>query len=171
MIIADIDLINNRDNVKQLLNSIEADSYNQIEDQHREFLERFEKEMNSQVKTQEMIKTEMKQVFNEDKYMSSTAVEQIKSILKNVSSFKLLKSGGKNILPQGECTSLFNQVKSFLNEHKVFVLECGEIERFIPDIGGHGNAWVEKVFAKYEDISKDVYDEARRFIKTVFEIC
>lgn len=171
LIIADIDLINNRDNVKQLLNSIEADSYNQIEDQHREFLERFEKEMNSQVKTQEMIKTEMKQVFNEDKYMSSTAVEQIKSILKNVSSFKLLKSGGKNILPQGECTSLFNQVKSFLNEHKVFILECGEIERFIPDIGGHGNAWVEKAFAKYEDISKDVYDEARRFIKTVFEIC
>lgn len=171
LIIADIDLINNRDNVKQLLNSIEADSYNQIEGQHREFLERFEKETNSQVKTQEMIKTEMKQVFNEDKYMSSTAVEQIKSILKNVSSFKLLKSGGKNILPQGECTSLFNQLKSFLNEHKVFILECGEIERFIPDVGGHGNTWVEKAFAKHEDISKDVYDEARRFIKTVFEIC
>lgn len=170
LIIADIDLINNRDNVKQLLDSIEADSYNQIEDQHREFLERFEKEMNSQVKTQEMIKTEMKQVFNEDKYMSSTSVEQIKSILKNVSSFKLLKSGGKNILPQGECTSLFNQLKSFLNEHKVFILECGEIERFIPDVGGHGNTWVEKAFAKHEDISKDVYDEARRFVKTVFEI-
>ena len=37
----------------------------------------------------------------------------IKAILKNISSFKLLKSGGKNILPQGKCVSLFNQIKNF----------------------------------------------------------
>ena len=66
--------------------------------------------------------------------------------------------------------SLFNQIKSFLSEHKIFILECGEIERFVPEVNGHGNEWVEKTFAKYEDFNDSVYDEVKRFIKTVFEL-
>lgn len=169
-IIADIDLINNRDNLKQLVNSLEADCYNQIETCHIKFIEEFEKGMNSQVKTQQVIKTEINQMFNEEKYMPTSIADNIKAILKNISSFKLLKSGGKNILPQGECVSLFNQIKNFLNEHKVFILECGEIERLVPDVGGHGNVWVEKTFTKYEDFNDPVYDEAKRFVKSVFNI-
>lgn len=145
-IIADIDLISNTDSLKQLLNSIESQCYKRIEKQHKQFLENFEREMNSQVKTQERIKT----------------------ILRDISSLKLLKSGGKNIIPQGDCMALFNEIKEFLIDYNIFILECGEIERFVPDIGGHGNTWVEKVFTNYADISTDVYDEARKFIRTVF---
>jgi len=169
-IIADIDLINNRSNLKQLVNSIEDDCYNQIEIYHTKFIEEFEKGMNSQVKTQQTIKYEINQMFNEDRYMPDSIAKNIKDILKNISSFKLLKSGGKSILPQGNCMSLFNHIKSFLNEHKVFILECGEIERFVPDVSGHGNTWVEKTFIKYEDIREKVYDEAKQFIKAVFEM-
>lgn len=139
-IIADIDLINNKDNLKQLVNSIEPNCYDQIDACHKKFIEEFEKGMNSQVKTQQVIKTEINQLFTADKYMPDAIAKGIKDILKNISSFKLLKSGGKNILPQGECVDLFNQLKEFLNEHKVFILECGEIERFVPEVGGHGNA-------------------------------
>lgn len=169
-IIADIDLINNKDNLKQLLNSLEDDCYDQIKDLHTEFIEKFEKGMNSQVKTQEVIKTEINQLFNNEKYMPDSIAKSIKTILKNISSFKLLKSGGKSILPQGECVSLFNQIKNFLSEHKIFILECGEIERLVPEVSGHGNEWVEKTFTKYEDFNDSVYDEAKRFIKNVFGI-
>lgn len=119
--------------------------------------------MNSQVKTQEVIKTEINQMFDSSKYMSDATAKGIKEILKNISSFKILKSGGKNILPQGECVTLFNQIKQFLNEHKVFILECGEIERFVPDVGGHGNAWVEKTFEKYDDLNNSVYSDVKKF--------
>lgn len=169
-IIADIDLINNKDNLKQLVNSIELDCYNQIEACHAKFIEEFEKGMNSQVKTQQVIKTEINQMFNSDKYMPDAIAKRIKEILKNISSFKLLKSGGKSILPQGECVTLFNQLKEFLNEHKVFILECGEIERFVPEVGGHGNVWVEKTFERYDDLNHSVYNEVKQFIKNVFEI-
>lgn len=169
-IIADIDLINNKDNLKQLLNSVEDNCYDQIKDQHTEFIEKFEMGMNSQVKTQQVIKTEINQLFNSEKYMPESIAKSIKNVLKNISSFKLLKSGGKSILPQGDCVSLFNQIKSFLSEHKIFILECGEIERFVPEVNGHGNEWVEKTFAKYEDFNDSVYDEVKRFIKTVFEL-
>lgn len=167
-IIADIDLINNKDNLKQLLNSVEDDCYEQIKDQHTKFIEKFEIGMNSQVKTQQVIKTEINQLFSSDKYMPESIARSIKNILKNISSFKLLKNGGKSILPQGDCVSLFNQIKDFLSEHKIFILDCGEIERFVPEISGHGNEWVEKTFTKYEDFNASVYDEAKRFIKNVF---
>ncbi|MCW0997913.1 ATP-dependent nuclease [Streptococcus anginosus] len=169
-IIADIDLINNIDSLKQLLNSIELQCYKKIEHQHKDFLNNFVKETNSQVKTQEVIKAEIKQVFNNDTLMSQQAVERIKTILRdvNVNSLKLLKTGGKSIIPQGECIDLFNQINKFLKENNIFILECGEIERFVPEVSGHGNTWVEKVFTNYADISTDVYDEARKFIRTVF---
>lgn len=167
-IIADIDLISNTDSLKQLLNSIESQCYKRIEKQHKQFLENFEREMNSQVKTQERIKTEINEAFDVDIYMSPKVAERIKTILRDISSLKLLKSGGKNIIPQGDCMALFNEIKEFLIDYNIFILECGEIERFVPEVSGHGNTWVEKVFTNYADISTDVYDEARKFIRTVF---
>ena len=167
-IIADIDLINNIDSLKQLLNSAIPDCYNEIAVQHKKFLENFQKETNSQVKTQEVIRAEINSLFNEDKYISSKTAEQMKSLLRDVNSLKLLKTGGKAAIPQGDCVRLFKQIVDFLKENNIYVLECGEIERFVPDVSGHGNNWVEKTFTKYEDISADVYDEARKFIRTVF---
>lgn len=169
-IIADIDLINNKNDLRQLVNSIEDDCYNQINDYHTRFIEEFEEGTYSQIKTQEVIKTEINQMFNSDKYMSDKTAKEIIGVLKNISSFKLLKSGGKGVLPQGECVTLFNKLEEFLNQHNVFILECGEIERFVPDVGGHGNSWVEKTFARYNDINNPVYDEAKQFIKNVFDI-
>lgn len=167
-IIADIDLINNIDSLKQLLNSIELQCYKRIEKQHKQFLENFEREIDSQVKTQERIKTEINEVFDDEMYMSTKVAERIKTILRDISSLKLLKSGGKNIIPQGDCMALFNEIKEFLIDYNIFIIECGEIERFVPEVSGHGNTWVEKVFTNYADISTDVYDEARKFIRTVF---
>ncbi|HFI0146895.1 TPA: ATP-dependent endonuclease [Streptococcus suis] len=167
-IIADIDLINNIDSLKQLLNSTIPECYNEIAVQHKKFLENFQKETNSQVKTQEVIRAEINSLFNEDKYISSKTAEQMKSLLRDVNSLKLLKTGGKAVIPQGDCVRLFKQIVDFLKENNIYVLECSEIERFVPDVSGHGNNWVEKTFTKYEDISADVYDEARKFIRTVF---
>lgn len=167
-IIADIDLINNIDSLKQLLNSAIPECYNKIAVQHKKFLENFQKETNSPVKKQEVIRAEINSLFNEDKYISSKTAEQMKSLLRDVNNLKLLKTGGKAVIPQGDCVRLFKQIVDFLKENNIYVLECGEIERFVPDISGHGNNWVEKTFTKYEDISADVYDEARKFIRTVF---
>lgn len=169
-IIADIDLIDNRDTLKQLLDSIETNCYEKIREKHAGFLVEFEETMNSQIKTQSAIKKEIDSIFTSDKYMSPASAEKIKLILKDISCLKLLKTGGKNILPQGDCTALFNEINNYLHEHNIFVVECGEIERFIPDIGGHGNKWLEKVFEKYSTIDDSVYSDAKQFVKVVFGI-
>ena len=91
--------------------------------------------MNPQVKTQQIIKDEINQSLTRKVYARVNG-EGHKNILKNISSFKLLKNGGKSILPQGECASLFEKIDEFLKKHKVFILKCGEIERFVPAVGG-----------------------------------
>lgn len=170
LIIADIDLIDNKENLKQLMNSIVTDSYEQIREKHNNFLEKFEEGTNSQVKIQCDIQKEINETFTDERYISPETVDKIKSILKNISSLKLLKRGGKNILPQGDCTSLFNEINNYLHKHNVFIVECGEIERFVPNIGGHGNNWLEKVFEKYSDIDDNVYNDAKQFVKVIFGI-
>ena len=49
-------------------------------------------------------------------------------------------------------------------------MDCGEIEKLVPDIDSHGIKWVEKVFKTYKDMNNQVYDKAKEFIKKVFKI-
>ena len=170
LIIADIDLINNRGKLKQLLESVESGCYDNIREKHSEFLDKFEEQTNDQIKTQKTLKKEINDLFTKEKYMSSETSDRIKSLLKNISSLKLLKSSGKSALPQGECVTLFNDVRNYLKEQGIFILECGEIERFISDVSGHGNDWLENVFEKYSDIDDPAFDDVKRFIKEVFAI-
>lgn len=57
--------------------------------------------------------------------------------------------------------------KRDIKENNIFILDCGEIERFVPDVPGHGNNWVENTFIKYAEIEAEVYHEARNFMKMI----
>lgn len=167
-VIADIDLINNIDKLKQLLNAIEPRSYDSISNSHKLFLSEFEEKKDQTVKKQKDIKKEIINIFTNDDYMSDEQVKKIRRLLKKTSSLKELKVGGKNILPAGNCINYFEEIIHFLADNNIYVLECGEIERLVPNIEAHGNSWVEKVFDQYDDINEKVYDNAKDFLRKVF---
>lgn len=167
--IADIDLINSTDNLRQLINAIETGGYRNVEEVHKSFLETFERESCRQVKTQQDIKDEINDCFTKDLYMNLEALRRIREILKNATSLDLLKKGGRRILPQGNCVTWFNEIKEYLSELSIFIVECGEIERFVPDVAGHGNKWLENAFKRHPNIEDDeIYREAKAFIERVF---
>ncbi len=170
LVIADLDLINNRDKLKDLVNSIEANKYNQILSIHSDFLNLFESETDNQVKKQSVIKDEILGLFTDEPYMSDKTAIKIRQVLKNISHLKLLKNCGKSCLPSGECIQKYNQIIDFLNRNNIFVVECGEIERFITEIDGHGSSWVKEVFKKYPTLDEPEYSNAKEFIKKVFKI-
>ena len=170
LVIADLDLINNRDKLKDLINSIEDNKYNQISSIHNDFLNLFERGTDNQVKKQSVIKEEILSFITDESYMSEETANKIRQILKNISHLKLLKNCGKSCLPAGECVQKYNQIINFLNESNIFVVECGEIERFITEIDGHGSLWVEEVFKKYPTLDEPEYSNAKEFIKKVFRI-
>lgn len=170
LVIADLDLINNRDKLKDLINSIEDNKYNQISSIHNDFLNLFESGADNQVKKQSVIKEEILNFITDAPYMSDETASKIRQVLKNISHLKLLKNCGKSCLPAGECVQKYNQIIYFLNESNIFVVECGEIERFITEIDGHGSLWVEEVFRKYPTLDEPEYSNAKEFIKKVFKI-
>ena len=48
----------------------------------------------------------------------------------------------------------------------VFIVECGELERFAPSVGTHGPAWVTEVLRK--DLATDEeIEEARMFVRNI----
>lgn len=169
-IIADLDLIDNRENLKKLLNSIEENKYDQISESHNNFLNLFEKETDNQIKKQKTIKEEILKLFTKDDYMSEETANKIKLTLKNISHLKLLKNTGKSCLPAGKCTMEYDKIIQFLNMNNIYVVECGEIERFITQIDGHGNNWVEKVFTTYPLLEESVYYDVKEFIKKIFKL-
>ena len=170
LVIADLDLINNHDKLKDLINSIEDNKYNQISSIHNDFLNLFESGTDNQVKKQSAIKEEILSFITDAPYMSAETASKIRQALKNISHLKLLKNCGKSCLPAGECVQKYNQIINFLNESNIFVVECGEIERFITEIDGHGSLWVEEVFKKYPTFDEPEYSNAKEFIKKVFKI-
>ena len=170
LVIADLDLINNRDKLKDLINSIETNKYNQISSIHNDFLNLFESKTDDQVKKQSEIKEEILSFITDTPYMSDETASKIRQVLKNISHLKLLKNCGKSCLPAGECVQKYNQIINFLNKSNIFVVECGEIERFITEIDGHGSLWVEDVFKKYPTLDEPEYSNAKDFIKKVFKI-
>ncbi len=170
LVIADLDLINNRDKLKDLINSIEDNKYNQISSIHNDFLNLFESGADNQVKKQSVIKEEILSFITDAPYMSDETASKIRQVLKNISHLKLLKNCGKSCLPAGECVQKYNQIIYFLKESNIFVVECGEIERFITEIDGHGSLWVEEVFKKYPTLDEPEYSNAKEFIKKVFKI-
>ena len=170
LVIADLDLINNRDKLKDLINSIETNKYNQISSIHNDFLNLFESKTDDQVKKQSEIKEEILSFITDTPYMSDETASKIRQVLKNISHLKLLKNCGKSCLPAVECVQKYNQIINFLNKSNIFVVECGEIERFITEIDGHGSLWVEEVFKKYPTLDEPEYSNAKDFIKKVFKI-
>ena len=169
-IIADLDLIDNRENLKNLLNSIEENKYDQILESHNNFLNLFEKETDNQIKKQKTIREEILKLFTKDDYMSEETANKIKLTLKNISHLKLLKNTGKFCLPAGKCKMEYDKIIEFLNINNIYVVECGEIERFITQIDGHGNNWVEKVFTTYPLLEDSVYNDVKEYIKKIFNI-
>lgn len=76
-IIADLDLINNTETVKHLLDSIGENKYREIANEHRDFLRLFQDGTNSEIKKQRVIQNEIEKIFKtakDDEFISKETV-------------------------------------------------------------------------------------------------
>ena len=172
-IIADLDLINDSSKLSDLINSISPDNYEEIKQTHTSFLNMFQNSVTSQVKNQESIRKEIVQIFDEkksDEYMTSETANKIKNLLKKTNSFHLLKECGVYGIPNGNCRVEYENLHDFLVGNNIYLVEVGEIEKFIPTVSGHGPKWVNSVFETYPDLNDIVYKDVREFISNVFQI-
>jgi hypothetical protein len=85
------------------------------------------------------------------------------------SPWHFLKLTGVNALASGQPSIKLHELLTYLKGCGLFIVTCGEIERFATSIGGHGPKWVAQVLAK--DIANDTeLENARLFITDVFDL-
>jgi hypothetical protein len=92
--------------------------------------------------------------------------ERLKNVLLTVSGWEKVKRGGLAAVPSGGPYNAAMQLVTDLAAIHIHVIPVGEIENFLPAIGGHGPEWVSNVFAAglHETPSAD---GAREFLRSV----
>ena len=99
--------------------------------------------------------------------LSKKEIENISAELKIVSKWEGLKKSGKAALPSGDATVAFDKLNKTLNIAGIYIVTVGELECFIKQVGGHGPDWTNKVLEEYPDLSNEVYDEIKKFVKII----
>ena len=72
-------------------------------------------------------------------------------------------------VPQGEASAAADRLLRNLSGAGIFVVDVGELERWVPDIGGHGPSWCTAVLAagRHEDPALAARDFVERVASSV----
>jgi ABC-type cobalamin/Fe3+-siderophores transport system ATPase subunit len=97
------------------------------------------------------VQSSVAQLLQEAKgaYLDEPTRSKMLDCLRSASPWAAAKRAGKSSLPSGGPTDAFNNLSSRLMAIGIFVVECGELERFVPSVGGHGPAWLTEVLRRH----------------------
>ncbi len=66
----------------------------------------------------------------------------------------------------GDQRARLNMLLDKLKGIGIYVVPCGEVEHFVPDVGGHGASWLSNVIQHHPNLDDAVYCEARSFVRS-----
>ena len=98
--------------------------------------------------------------------VSQTKMRNIREMLSSNTEWDRLKEAGVSGIGAGNPCQSCKAVLSYLATIGIHVVHCGELERFVPVIGGHGQNWLHAVLDKYPDVSDSVYNAAKDFVRS-----
>ena len=102
---------------------------------------------------------------NNEPSLSSKESKEIQNVVKKKSVWDDLKKSGKQGFPRGDATLAFQRINTLLTEKGIYMVLVGELESFIPAIGGHGPNWVNAVLESYPNLDDSVYNDIQTFVK------
>jgi energy-coupling factor transporter ATP-binding protein EcfA2 len=71
--------------------------------------------------------------------LSEDTADRIREVIKFASPWRIAKDAGIRSVAQGEAMASAIRLFEVLRAHHVHLVECGELERFVPSIRGHGS--------------------------------
>lgn len=97
--------------------------------------------------------------------LSSRDVEEIRSILKAETGWDRAKRAGLGGVPQGDPSEAASTLIADLISEDILLVPVGELERFVPTMGGHGPTWVNSVLSAR--LHESPGREARDFMECI----
>ena len=101
------------------------------------------------------------------KDLNKKQLDTLKKTIFEHKGWSMIKKSGIRALPNGDPQEAIEALNTALKQVGIHLPLVGELENFIPTVGGHGPSWVEDVINKYPDLNNTVYREIKQFIKTL----
>jgi hypothetical protein len=92
----------------------------------------------------------------------------IKDTLGKVSPWQAIKSAGKEAIPRGDAFRHSRQLQDLCNAIGLWIVPVGELEGFCRLEGKKGPRWVQNVLEKYDLRTAEELEEARAFVRQVW---
>jgi hypothetical protein len=165
-VIVDFDILENEQSLARLVRSL-GGTWEELQDDwkflHQQIETKFPKP------SRDKIRSEISGILDAEKGsdISKHGEEKIRESLRAISPWKLAKQSGISVVPNGEATIKLRALLETLRSLGIFVVECGELERFVPSVGGKSTKWISNVLTQ-KNIAMDMeLEPARRFIYSV----
>lgn len=100
-------------------------------------------------------------------YLNKKQLDKLKKTIFEYKGWSLIKKSGIRALPNGDSQEAIGDLNTALNQVGIHLPLVGELENFIPTVGGHGPSWVEDVINKYPDLNNVAYEDVKKFVRTL----
>lgn len=168
-IIPDLDILNNPDLIK-LLYEICGGLWTTIEKKYNVVAagaKSLDKPTSLEEQRERIEKVLSEFENNGVKDLSRKQLDELKRTIFEHKGWSKIKKAGISALPNGDAQEAIIALDEALQHIGIYLPLVGELENFIPTVGGHGPSWVENVINKYPDLDSVVYDKVKQFIKTM----
>ena len=165
-VVPDIDVLNEKSIIKNLYEAAGGD-WSDMQDNYSKFRSKFNgaSENIKRSNFQNFVEEKLKE--SDETYLSKQEIMRIREELKTTSPWDTLKMSGESGIPAGEAKVAYNAMNVKFKGKGIFIVPVGELERFVPEVGNHGPAWVNDVLEQFPDQNDPVYDKVKDFIKQV----
>lgn len=99
--------------------------------------------------------------------VSQTKMRNIRASLEANTEWDRLKKTGINGIGAGNPRSACESILKYLSTIGIHVVPCGELECFVPTVGGHGPDWLHTVIEQCPNTANTMYDQAKVFIRSL----
>ena len=165
-VIPDFDILSNEYVLKELVQACGGD-WGQIERDYNVLVSDIKQRTNvgeTGADILNKITAELSDVMG--KVVSQTKMRNIREMLSSNTEWDRLKETGVSGIGAGNPCQSCKAVLSYLATIGIHVVQCGELERFVPTAGGHGPDWLHNVLDKHTEVSDPVYNAAKDFIRS-----
>lgn len=166
VVVGDFDLLRKEPNDLQKLVKDMGGNYENFRSDHEKVAKSLEPIM-------PLSKIALKDAFNfaideiDELVIDDKAALRLRKMVKGESGWDKAKKGGIAMVGGGDARKAADRLIAGLKDLGILIVEVGEVEGFVPQVGGHGPKWVAAVLA--DDLHRSPNSVAADFVDTIRE--
>ncbi len=167
-VIADIDVLNDKEVLKDIITSLRFD-FSSIE-RDWNILDSYVKTQRPQLNKDEVkskIEKLLSETSNSEMNLSKEIADEISKVVKMSTAWSKIKEVGKDFF-KGESFTSFERIENICCTNGLFIVPVGELESFYRPATNHGPKWVNEVLENVKYLNEDMnLRSAREFINKI----